>query len=224
MRPGIAQVQSWTRPAGCLRHVPDGSGSPSRHAARYRSGRAGGMTKREPNRRARLRTAGRHNHQSRGSWLAHEQDHRWPARSPAEWDDQDRGSFATSPPLITVVRIMPRVLSRAVHGKRRLGEAVADRIVPRLEIQQATRPASATRTRQAPTCPKCGGRPRAGRPRQNATHRPAPAVRHQRSSPARTMPTAWSGLLALRGYIGAKSAPTDDARVPSGLVIATRPR
>jgi hypothetical protein len=45
-----------------------------------------------------------------------------------------------------------------------------------------------------------------------------------RSSPARNMPTAWSGLLALRGYIGAKSAPTEWARLPSGFVITTRPR
>jgi hypothetical protein len=31
-------------------------------------------------------------------------------------------------------------------------------------------------------------------------------------------------LFALRGYIGAKSAPTEEARLPSGLVIAMRPR
>ena len=38
------------------------------------------------------------------------------------------------------------------------------------------------------------------------------------------MPTACSGLFALRGYIGANSAPTEEVSRPSGAVIATRPR
>ena len=46
-----------------------------------------------------------------------------------------------------------------------------------------------------------------------------------RSSPARSMPTACSGFSALRGYIGANSAPTERRLSrPSASVTATRPR
>ena len=41
-------------------------------------------------------------------------------------------------------------------------------------------------------------------------------LRAARSRPARTIPTACSGLLELRGYIGARAAPSERTRRPSG--------